>query len=215
MISDGAAKEFHDYFERHHAELARLAHLLTGGTHADDAPDDLAADALAAVRRDWERTHRADRPTTHAHRAVISLARERARRAARTRRLAALLRPYRPGPTARARPTEVAAHPDRAGAKATPDVREALARLPFRSRVCVVLRYAFDLSERDVARTLRLPVGAVRRRTSKGSAQLRRLLGAPTVDHPRDVRPAPAVRPPPVRTGRTGRTGDPGPARTG
>ncbi|NED00747.1 SigE family RNA polymerase sigma factor, partial [Streptomyces sp. SID6648] len=40
---DAASAEFHAFFERHYAELARLAHLLTG---EPDAADDLAADAL-------------------------------------------------------------------------------------------------------------------------------------------------------------------------
>ena len=50
--SDDASAEFHDFFERHHAELARLAHLLTG---EKDAADDLAADALVALWQRWDR----------------------------------------------------------------------------------------------------------------------------------------------------------------
>jgi len=47
MFLDDASTEFHEFFERHYAELARLPHLLTGET--DDAADDLAADALLAL----------------------------------------------------------------------------------------------------------------------------------------------------------------------
>ncbi|MET9616388.1 sigma factor-like helix-turn-helix DNA-binding protein [Kitasatospora indigofera] len=198
MISTEAPTGFAQFFERHHAELARLAHLLTGGA---ETADDLAADALATVRRDWERARRAGPPETYARRKVIALARGRAR-TARARRLGRLFRPD--APDRHGRPTHpggpgAAAHPGPPDATAAPDVREALARLPFRVRACVVLRHAFGLSERQTARVLRLPVGAVRRRTSKGTARLRRLLGARAVDHLRSGPRPPAGRQPPVR----------------
>jgi hypothetical protein len=56
------------------------------------------------------------------------------------------------------------------------DVREALQRLPFRKRACVVLRHAFDLSERDTAAVLGISVGTVKSQTSRGVAELERLL---------------------------------------
>jgi DNA-directed RNA polymerase specialized sigma24 family protein len=58
------------------------------------------------------------------------------------------------------------------------DVRAALDRLPFRKRACVVLRHAFDLSEKDTALALGISVGAVKSQTSKGMAELERVLGA-------------------------------------
>lgn len=57
------------------------------------------------------------------------------------------------------------------------DVQEALRRLPFRKRACVVLRHAFDLSEKDTALALGVSVGTVKSQTSKGMAELQRLLG--------------------------------------
>ena len=57
------------------------------------------------------------------------------------------------------------------------DVRSALARLPFRKRACVVLRHAFDLSEKETALALGVSVGTVKSQTSKGMAELQRLLG--------------------------------------
>lgn len=57
------------------------------------------------------------------------------------------------------------------------DVRAALDRLPFRKRACVVLRYAFDLSEKDTAAALGISVGTVKSQTSTGTAELQRLLG--------------------------------------
>ncbi|MFF3597803.1 sigma factor-like helix-turn-helix DNA-binding protein [Kitasatospora indigofera] len=195
MISTEAATGFARFFERRHTELARLAHLLTGGA---ETADDLAADALATVRRDWERARRAGPPTTYARRRVIALARGRARTAT-ARRLGRLLRPDAPDRHGRSPHPGAAAHPGRPDACVVPDVREALARLPFRVRACVVLRHACGLSERQTARILRLPVGTVRRRTDKGTARLRRLLGAPAVDHLRSVPHPSARRQPPTR----------------
>lgn len=57
------------------------------------------------------------------------------------------------------------------------DVQDALRRLPFRKRACVVLRHAFDLSEKDTALALGISVGTVKSQTSKGMAELKRLLG--------------------------------------
>ncbi|MFF9199369.1 SigE family RNA polymerase sigma factor [Streptomyces sp. NPDC014779] len=160
-VDDAASVEFHAFFERHHAELARLAHLLTGDA---DAADDLAADALLALWHRWDRVRTAEHPVAYARGVVANLARTRIRGALRERRRIALF-------WARAERTE---DPDVAGAM---DVRAALRRLPFRKRACVVLRHAFDLSEKDTALALGVSVGTVKSQTSKGMAELQRLLG--------------------------------------
>lgn len=85
--ADGAATEFHEFFEAHYAELARLAHLLTGEA---DAADDLAADALLALWHRWDRVRSADHPVAYARGVVANLARTRIRSAVRERRRIAL-----------------------------------------------------------------------------------------------------------------------------
>ncbi|MFG2323636.1 SigE family RNA polymerase sigma factor [Streptomyces sp. NPDC048568] len=172
-VDDAASAEFHAFFERHYAELARLAQLLTG---EPDAADDLAADALLALWHRWDRVRTADHPVAYARGVVANLARSRIRAAVRERRRAALF--WSP----REQRTE---DPDVAGVV---DVREALRRLPFRKRACVVLRHGFDLSERDTALALGVSVGTVKSQTSKGVAELQRLLG--TRAAPRQVRAA-------------------------
>jgi RNA polymerase sigma factor (sigma-70 family) len=57
------------------------------------------------------------------------------------------------------------------------DVREALERLPMRRRACVILRHSLDLSERETAEALGISIGTVKSQTSKGLADLRRILG--------------------------------------
>ncbi|AYG85227.1 ECF RNA polymerase sigma factor SigM [Streptomyces hundungensis] len=162
MLLDDASAEFHDFFERHYAELSRLAHLLTGET---DAADDLAADALVALWQRWDRFRTAHHPLAYARGVVANLARERIRSAVRERRRVALFWSRSP---VEVEPPDVAA---------VLDVRAALARLPFRKRACVVLRHAFDLSEKDTAMALGISVGTVKSQTSKAMAELERTLG--------------------------------------
>jgi RNA polymerase sigma-70 factor (sigma-E family) len=162
MLVDHRSAQFHDFFERHHAELARLSWLLTGEA---DAADDLAADALVALWQRWDRLREAEYPLAYARGVVANMARERIRAATRERRRIALF--WSRGP-------HQVQDPDVA---AVMDVRAALDRLPFRKRACVVLRHAFDLSEKDTALALGISVGAVKSQTSKGMAELERVLG--------------------------------------
>ncbi|MDX3385367.1 SigE family RNA polymerase sigma factor [Streptomyces niveiscabiei] len=166
MVLDDASAEFHEFFERHYAELARLAHLLTGES---DAADDLAADALVALWQRWDRLRQADHPLAYARGVVANLARARIRSTVRERRRITLFWSRSPE-----KPEKVEG-PD---AAAVLDVRAALARLPFRKRACVVLRHALDLSEKDTAAALGISVGTVKSQTSKGMAELKKLLGA-------------------------------------
>jgi RNA polymerase sigma-70 factor (sigma-E family) len=162
VVDDAASAEFRAFFERHYAELSRLAHLLTG---EPDAADDLAADALLALWHRWDRVRAADHPAAYARGVVANLARTRVRSAVRERRRVALFWSQR---------EERTENPDVPGVV---DVQEALRRLPFRKRACVVLRHAFDLSERETALALGVSVGTVKSQTSKGMAELQRLLG--------------------------------------
>ncbi|MER8158491.1 SigE family RNA polymerase sigma factor [Streptomyces sp. NPDC094472] len=190
--------EFRDFFERHHAELARLAHLLLGSS---DGADDLAADALVAVWHQWDRVRAADHPAAYARGVVANLARSRIRSLVRERRRVALFSSQRSD------------HVDDPDVPAVVDVQAALVRLPFRKRACVVLRHAFDLSERETARTLGISVGTVKSQTSRGIAELERLLGPPDGEGelPGATEAEQTVRT--LRSGNTGHTGHTGPAR--
>ncbi len=176
VVDDTASVEFHAFFERHYAELSRLAHLLTGEA---DSADDLAADALLALWHRWDRVRAADHPVAYARGVVANLARTRIRSAVRERRRVALFWSPR---------EERTENPDVPGVV---DVQEALRRLPFRKRACVVLRHAFDLSEKDTALALGVSVGTVKSQTSKGMTELQRLLG--TQEVPRRVQAAVAT----------------------
>ncbi len=153
-----------DGFARQHLDgLSRLGYLLTGD-HA--AADDLTAETLIAAWRQWDRILEVERPAAYLRRIMINLAASRVRSSVRERRRIRLFH---------ADLREASADPDGA---AVVTVREALGRLPVRRRACVVLRHAFDLSEDEVARILRVSVGTVKSQTSRGMAQLQRLLAA-------------------------------------
>ena len=149
-------RAFRRFFERHHADLSRLAYLVTGDS---GVADDLAADAFVEVWRHWERVEAADSPVAYARGILANLARQWIKRQSRERLGVlglGLLRRDR-------------AEPD---TPAVLDVRAALRRLPLRRRECVVLRYAFDVSEREVAEILGISIGTVKSQTSRGADQL-------------------------------------------
>jgi RNA polymerase sigma-70 factor (sigma-E family) len=156
-----AQAEFHRFFEAHHRELARLAYLMLGDA---DSADDLAADALVAAWHRWDRVRAADQPLAYVRRIVMNLCNSRIRSMVRERgRLTAL------GATVQDRT-------DGPDVPAVVDVRAALQRLPERKRACVVLRFAFDLSEAETAKALGISVGTVKSQTSRGVAELEKEL---------------------------------------
>lgn len=160
VVPELAEKAFNRFVDDHYRELARLASLVTGDRAV---ADDLAADALAELRRRWDDLGVARTPIASARGVLITVARE-------------WERTHRP--------------PGRGAGSAGPDIRSALRQVPYRRRVCVVLRYAFGLSEREVADSLGISVGAVCRRTSRGAAQLAALLRMPA-GNPLVPEPAP------------------------
>ncbi|GIF15032.1 SigE family RNA polymerase sigma factor [Actinoplanes teichomyceticus] len=149
---------YHAYFEQHHDSLSRLAYLMTGDA---SAADDLAADAMTEVWRHWDRVQAADDPAAYGHGILMNLARNWIRKRSRERLFS----------------LEVLKRAPESDVPAVLDVRRALARLPHRRRACVVLRYAFDMSEREVAATLGISAGAVKSATSRGAKQLAEMLG--------------------------------------
>ncbi|MDT5042715.1 MAG: hypothetical protein QOE51_3700 [Actinoplanes sp.] len=157
MTADAA---FRAFFELHHVELARLAYLITGDT---DAAEDIAADSFAEIWRHWARVEQADSPLAYARGVLANLARNWIRR--RSRERLGLLTLKRFAPEFRG-----------ADVPAVLDVRDALRRLPLRRRECLVLRYAFDVPEREVAAILGISVGTVKSQTSRGADQLACLL---------------------------------------
>jgi RNA polymerase sigma-70 factor (sigma-E family) len=153
----GVDAEFGAFFAKHYNELARFAFLLVG-EHA--AADDVAAEALAEAWKGWSRVSTAERPLAYVRRIAANIAANRTDRQVRERRGWRLWSGGR---------SEQASRPD---SDASVDLHAALLRLPARKRACVVLRYYYDLSERETAATLGISVGTVKSQCSRGLEEL-------------------------------------------
>jgi RNA polymerase sigma-70 factor (sigma-E family) len=144
-------------YQDQYADLVRVAYLLTGD---NSLAEDLAQEALLRAWRDWERIRMMESVGGYVRGIVVNLAKSSMRRRILELRHRMVELP----------PPVV---DDTAGAL---DLRRALARLPLRKRVCVVLRYYADLPEAEIASLLGVSVGTVKSQTHKGLEQLRQLL---------------------------------------
>jgi RNA polymerase sigma-70 factor (sigma-E family) len=153
--------DFRDFVRSRHAELLRLAFLLSGSSH--DA-EDLVQAALIRVMRHWDGI--AD-PLPYMRRTIVNL--------------------YINGLRRRARELLTGLLPDKPVRQTTDRVAErsvlwpALLALPPRTRAVIVLRYWLDMSELEAAAALGCSVGTVKSTASRGLARLRELVSS-TVD---------------------------------
>lgn len=158
--ADEAGKD--DGFERFvHARqraLQRTAWLLTGDRAL---AEDLVQTALARSWPRWERIRRRDDPEIYVRRAMVNTWSTWYRRR---------LRGERPSDLALEQPSSCDVASEVAIRMA---VRDSLGLLNDRQRAVVVLRLFDDLSEAQVARVLKCPVGTVKSQLSRALARLR------------------------------------------
>jgi RNA polymerase sigma factor (sigma-70 family) len=147
----------------------------------EHAAEDLAADALLAAWRHWNRVRGAEQPLAYMRRILVNEVSGHFRRQARELRVLQHLE---------LTTTQSAQDPDRA---AVVDVRATLMRLPPRRRACLVLRHAFQLTEYEVAEALGVSVGTVKSQTSKAVAQFRREIGQQAFTVPDALGPDPVT----------------------
>jgi RNA polymerase sigma-70 factor (sigma-E family) len=157
-----AHDDFRDFVTRQARGLGRLAYLLLGDQHA---AEDLTAEVFLAVWRQWDQVSRADRPVAYVRRVMANQAAAHYQRRAQERQGLERLQDGL---------VDVTHDQDSA---AVVDVQSALLRLPPRRRACLVLRFAFDLTEREVAAILGVSVGTVKSQTFKAAAQFRNEIG--------------------------------------
>ncbi len=145
---------FRVFAEANGATLLHAARLLTGDHHRGE---DLVQTVLTKVYLKWDRI---DTPLAYARRALVTAHIDSTRRRWWGER-----------------PTETmpeAASADVASAADERDeLRRLLTELSSRERAVVVLRYYCDMSERDVAAMLAMPVGTVKSTCARALARLR------------------------------------------
>ena len=124
---------FSDLYRDSHADMVRLAFLLTGSA---ETAQDVVQDAFVSVHRAWSRVRE---PKAYLRRAVVNACTSHHRRAFRARRAHA----QHPGPDV----VELGAD----------EMFDVLATLPARQRAAIVLRYWHGLDEREIAGVLGLP----------------------------------------------------------
>jgi RNA polymerase sigma-70 factor (sigma-E family) len=145
-------------YREHYRSLVRLASLLI-----DDigACEEIVQEAFVQVWRRGPAMREPDRLPAYLRSAVLNGARSGLRhRLVRRRHLQAV-----PDPAVAAETSAMAGDPDG-------QVLAALRALPDRQREVLTLRYYLDLSEAEIARTLRISTGAVKTHASRGLAAL-------------------------------------------
>lgn len=143
---------FEEWYRSEHPRVLGALFVLSGEPDvARDATDEAFARALAA----WERVGEMDSPGAWVHRVALNVLRRTMRRRALEQRL--LHRQYSPSPAA----------------VPLPEIWQAVAKLPERQRVAIVLRFVADLPEADIALTM----GTQRGTVSSTLAIARRRLG--------------------------------------
>jgi RNA polymerase sigma factor (sigma-70 family) len=126
-----------------------------------DVAEDIAQDALLQVCRHWDRVRVMENPSAWTFTVAMNHARSRVRRVGRQWR--ALARHGAHGePVARDEDTATAVQ-----------VRRAVASLPPRQRMAIVLRFYVDLSVRQTANAMDCAEGTVKALTSQAVAALR------------------------------------------
>ena len=150
--------------------LTRYAYFVSG-SHDDAA--DLVQDALVKTFGRLRNGFSVASAEGYVRRAILNTYIDRGRRTSRWRKIAHL--------TAVSDVTDSGA----ADSEARIDLHEELRKLTPRERACLVLRYYDDLKVDDIAATLELSSGAVKRYLSDGLAKMALSLAEPTDTAPR------------------------------
>jgi RNA polymerase sigma-70 factor (sigma-E family) len=154
-----------DLYRDHRRSLVRLASLLL---HDPADAEEVVQDAFVRAHLAWARLRDPDKAMAYLRSAVLNGARSRLRH----RKVVERFEPSRPGPE-RSPEAAVMAGDDRR------HVMAALRSLPERQRECLVLRYYLDLSEAEIAATLKISNGSVKTHARRGLAALAARLGEP------------------------------------
>ena len=145
------SREFSAVFREEYPRLWAVAFALVGDTHL---AEEITMEAFSAAFSSWGRVCRAENRSAYLRKMVLNLCRSRWRRRKIELRVQAVVE----GRGER--------EPNKAWASKDSDERidvwAVLATLPERQRACVVLRYYGDLTDEQIAETLRCSIGTVK-----------------------------------------------------
>lgn len=158
---------FDEFVRARMPELLRFGHVLTGNP---DAAADLVQDALERTLNAWPRVRNRDDPEGYVRRTMVNRNVSIWRKRRREHLVDDL--PEQPHHD----------HPE----PFDEELKQALATLPPRQRSVIVLRFAEDLSEQQVAELLGCSVGTVKSQTHKALQKVRARL--PQQDQQEDAR---------------------------
>ena len=149
--ASGVGQSFADLYRARYGAMVRLAHLLTG---SNTVAEELVQDAFVRVHGKWDQI---DASAAYLRTAVVNACRSHHRR-----RL--LERTRLPRPPAEATPP------------AHDELWDALARLSYRQRAVLVLKFYEDMTEADIAAALGCRPGTVKSLTSRALDELRKVI---------------------------------------
>jgi len=163
----GRTEAISELFRAHHRRLIGLAALLV-----DDrlTAEDVVQEAFAGLYRRWNHLRDHQAAVTYLNRAVVNRGRDQLRHG---RTVDSGLRRLTPVSEELASAEHAVVEHDQAD-----QLWESIRRLPHRQRQVLVLRYYLDQSEAEIAETLQVTPGSVKKHASRGLATLARSLEA-------------------------------------
>jgi RNA polymerase sigma-70 factor (sigma-E family) len=162
----GRTEAVSNLFVAHHRRLVGLAALLVDDR---ESAEEVVQDAFVGLHRHWRHLRDPSAAVAYLNRAVVNGGRDRLRRG---RRAVVALPKMVPLAEALA-----SAEQDAVQANEADRLWLAIRALPTRQRQVIVLRYYLDQSEAEIASTLEVSQGSVKKHASRGLAALARSLG--------------------------------------
>jgi RNA polymerase sigma-70 factor (sigma-E family) len=167
LVGFGRQDAVASLFLAHHRRLVGLAALLVDDR---ETAEDVVQEAFVNLHRRWTHLRDPESAVTYLNRAVVNGGRDRLRHG---RRVVVLLPRMVPVPEDRPSAEQDAVRHEEAD-----HLWQAITALPYRQRQVLVLRYYLDQSEAEIADTLEVSRGSVKRHASRGLAALARTLEA-------------------------------------
>ena len=151
MVSEVGEVEFRDPFDVvYHREFRSMVRMATALVDSPEQAEEVVQDAFAAL---YLKYRLVSTPLPYVRASVLNGSRKVLRRRMLMRRLPA--------------------EPQADGALVYNHVIDAVRRLPARQRAAVVLRYELQLTDAEIAETLKMPIGTVKSTLHRAIARLR------------------------------------------